>query len=318
MFDTLLSNNRMKTELTRAITLGRHMHAYLFCGADGSGKMTAAKLLARELVGANKDKADRGSHPDIFILAPEKDKKTITVDQVRNMRSDTFVNPSEGTKKVYIVDGMELMNESGQNALLTILEQPPSFAVFILLSESREKVLPTVVSRCAVFEMEYVDAKEGADFLRKLYPDIDQEQLITSMTASEGNVGLAQKFLSNEQFDKNIQTAFTVAEYMADKKEYELAKILTAISKDEICDFLSILCMVLRDILVLKTASDENLVFKQKILQNKSKFAKINSNVLYNGIYECEKAIELVRANISLLLIAPVLVIQLIGGKQID
>ena len=229
MFDTLLSNNRMKTELTRAITLGRHMHAYLFCGADGSGKMTAAKLLARELVGANKDKADRGSHPDIFILAPEKDKKTITVDQVRNMRSDTFVNPSEGTKKVYIVDGMELMNESGQNALLKVLEEPPAYGVFLLLVDNPQKLLTTIRSRCVELALSPLPEELLQRELSSRFPDVPIETLRAVYSRSGGYLGQALKLLSGD--GELLQETTDLVRAFASKSRLGLAQVLVTMEK---------------------------------------------------------------------------------------
>ncbi|MBQ8605101.1 MAG: hypothetical protein IJ408_00040 [Clostridia bacterium] len=317
MFESLLSNTRMKQELSRAIAAGKPMHAYLFCGADGSGKMTAAKLLATELVGGDRGKAERGTHPDIFVLEPETGKKLISVQQVRNMRNDAFINPSEGVRKIYIVDGMERVNEAGQNALLTILEQPPSFATFILLSESREKVLPTVISRCSVFEMEYVDADEGTELLKKQMPAQDPERLRSFMKAAQGNVGHALKLATNNEFEEQEKQCTAIAYAMASKDAYTLAKLLSPFTKDTLPAFLPVLAMYLKDVLVSRCAPGAELVFRQSILQNKTVFDKIDINTLYDGVSECEKAMKLLEGNVSSMLITATLAIRL-GGTRID
>ena len=318
MFEGLLSNTRMKTELARAIAEQRPMHAYLFCGADGSGKLTAAKLLATELVGGDRGKAERGTHPDIFILEPEKDKKTISVAQVREMRNDAFVNPSEGKRKIYIINGVQLMNDAGQNALLTILEQPPSFAIFILLSESREKVLATVVSRCAVFEMEYVTEEDGAKFLQTEFPDVSYDRLVMYMNAAEGNIGFAKKLASGGEFDTLVLQCGQIAQAMAAKNEYAVAKILCKKTKDTLPEFLPILALVLKDILVYRSTGQMRPVFKEILLQNRSEFDKIDINTLYDGVSECENSLRMLGGNVSAMLIGAVLTIRLCGGKQID
>lgn len=319
MFEQLVSNNRMKDELTRAVTEDRPMHAYLFCGADGTGKLTAAKLLAKYLVGKNSDKADRGCHPDIFVLEPENGKKLITVDQVRAMRADAFVNPSEGLRKIYIINGVQLMNDNGQNSLLTILEQPPAFAIFILLSESREKVLPTVVSRCAVFEMEYVEPGEGADILKKLVPGAEYSKLITAMHAAEGNIGLAAKLASSEGFAKSEDVCTRLMLAVAAEDEYKAAVIMSRPNKDELSELLPVLAMYLRDIAVYRTSGvSDRLVFKESVLQNSAEFDKIDINILYDGVSACERSLELINGNVNAALIAAALGIQLCGGKQID
>lgn len=319
MFETLLSNNRMKEELTLAVNENRPMHAYLFCGADGTGKLTAAKLLAQYLVGKNSEKAVRGTHPDIFILEPEGGKKLITVDQVRTMRADAFINPSEGTRKIYIINGVQLMNDAGQNALLTILEQPPEFAIFILLSESREKVLPTVVSRCAVFEMEYVEPRQGAELLKKLVPGVPESKLFTAMHAAEGNIGFAAKLASSESFSKTENACTVLMRAVAAGDEYKVAAIMSRPNKDELSELLPVLAMYIRDIMVYRTTGDsDRLVFKESILQNSNEFAKIDINILYDGALGCERSLELISGNVNASLIAAALGIQLCGGKQID
>lgn len=113
MFDGLLSNNLMKEQLTRAVESDRPMHAYLFCGAAGTGKKTAAYLFAAQLVGRNRDKVLRNTHPDVITVSPPDGKKLISVDQIREMRADAFIKPSEGIRKVYIVNGVQLMNDAG-------------------------------------------------------------------------------------------------------------------------------------------------------------------------------------------------------------
>lgn len=318
MFEGLLSNTRMKDQLGRAIRENRPMHAYLFCGADGSGKLTAAKMLATELVGGDRGKAERGTHPDIFILEPEKDKKTISVTQVRDMRNDAFVNPSEGARKIYIINGVQLMNDAGQNALLTILEQPPSFAVFILLSESREKVLSTVVSRCAVFEMEYVPEDEGAKYLQLQFKDVAYDRLVMFMSAAEGNIGFAKKLASGDEFEQIASQCRQIALAMAAKDEYTVAQILCKKTKDTLPGFLPILALVLKDILIYRQTGTMRPVFKEILLQNSSAFDKIDINTLYDGVYECENSLKLLSGNISAMLICASLVIRLCGGKQID
>lgn len=319
MFDGLLSNNLMKEQLTRAVKSDRPMHAYLFCGAAGTGKKTAAYLFAAQLVGKNREKVLRNTHPDVITVSPPDGKKLISVDQIREMRADAFIKPSEGIRKVYIVNGVQLIGDAGQNALLTILEQPPSFAVFLLLSESRGKVLPTVVSRCCVYEMEYVDAKEGADFLGKKYPELSHDRLETVMSAASGNVGLAMKLAGSEEFEKYTLMSERLALAAAAKNEYAAEAVAASLNKEALLGFLPVLAMYLRDIAVYLSAGDtKTLVFRDSILKNGSKFATIKSDALYNGILACEDACELIGASISPALAVARVVILLCGGKNID
>lgn len=312
MFEKLLSNSRMKEQLTRAIESGRPMHAYLFCGAEGTGKMTAATLLAQYLVGKNAGKAERGTHPDIFVLEPPKDKKLISVDQVRDMRADAFIKPSEAMRKIYIIRGVELMNDSGQNALLTLLEQPPEYAVFILLAVSREKVLPTVVSRCAVFEMEYVSEDEGVNFLSKELSGIPEEKLRTAMRAAQGNLSLARTFVTSESFAKSENACILLMRSAAVKNAYRIASVMSRPDKAALLEFLPILSMYIRDILVYRTTANKSrLVFADSVLKYSSEFDKITTEKLYNCVMECQRAIEKIQANVNCQLISSALSVEL-------
>lgn len=321
MFEALLSNNRMKEQLTSAVSSDRPMHAYLFCGADGTGKKTAAYLLAQQLVGKNGQKVCRGTHPDVITVSPPDGKKLISVEQIRQMRADAFVKPSEGKRKIYIIDGVQLMNDAGQNALLTVLEQPPSFAVFILLSESRGRVLPTVVSRCCVYDMEYVEAKEGARYLKNIYPDISVMRLETAMYAASGNVGLAMTLAESVDFDAHAAKCEKLMLCCAVKNEYSAASVMSKMSKEELLEFLPVLTMYLRDTAVYRTvgrANIDTLVFRDSILKNSAQFDKIDLNILYDAALTCQDALELINANVNPALAAARIVILLCGGKNID
>lgn len=319
MFETLLSNKRMKDELGSAIANDRPMQAYMFCGPEGSGKMTAALGFAKELVGTGSSKVDRGSHPDVIVIAPENGKKTVSVDVIREMRFDAFINPSEGRRKIYIIDKAHSLNEHGQNALLTILEQPPSFAVFILLSDSKEKMLSTIVSRCAVFEMEYVDPKEGALFLNTKHPDISKERFLQAMQASGGNIGLAYKLAASSDFEEYKKLSERIMRAVLQNDEYTAASIMSKLTKDNAVPFLSVLCMYIKDILVLNTSKNsDSLVFKDSILQNAAEFGTIDINVLYDSIQAVSEAIADIEASISTPLATAAVVIQLFGGKKVD
>ena len=105
---------------------------------------------------------------------------------------------------------------------------------------------------------------------------------------------------------------------MAKKDEYTTLAILSAMDKDELTEFLPILCMLLRDITVCRLTGSGGTVFKESVLQNSAKFDKINVNTLYNSVTACQNAIELISANVNASLITASLVIQLCGGKQID
>lgn len=140
----------------------RLFHAYIVRG--GEGGLAAAKTLAAAMVCSGSgqkpclrcrdcEKSRKGLHPDIAVICRETgsggtEKRDITVDQIRAVRRDAVVMPNEAAKKVYIIKEAGSMNLSAQNAMLKLLEEPPSHAAFILLEENPGRLLPTVRSRC--------------------------------------------------------------------------------------------------------------------------------------------------------------------------
>lgn len=145
--------------LRRRAETGRLSHAYIISGPKGSGKEDAAKYLAAAMVcsGAGKRpcgvcadcrKAASGIHPDVITVTREEGKKELTVDIMRQVRADASVMPNEAERKVYIISEADLMNDSAQNAMLKVLEEPPAYAAFLLLAENASMLLQTVRSRC--------------------------------------------------------------------------------------------------------------------------------------------------------------------------
>ena len=155
-FDALLGNGQLKENLSAAKRKGRMSHFYLLSGPRGSGKHTLAKLIAAAMLCPEADapcgvcrscrKVLGGNHPD-YITIDDPSKKTVPVDLIREARADIFVRPNEGEKKIYLFPRAQDMGIPGQNALLKVLEEPPPYGVFLLLTDNPEKLLPTVRSR---------------------------------------------------------------------------------------------------------------------------------------------------------------------------
>ncbi len=201
-FEGLLGNDRLKENLRKSIGSGRISHFYLICGPQGAGKHTLARLLAAAVLCRSADKpclscpacrkvmAD--THPDM-ITVEEPEKKTLSVDAVRRMRADVYVQPNEADKKIYLLP-QELRVE-GQNALLKILEEPPAYGVFILLADNPEKLLPTVRSRCTELKLLPLPQSILHSRLQKEFPQADAEQLRAAMDRSGGWLGQALTLL---------------------------------------------------------------------------------------------------------------------------
>ena len=160
-FETLLGNSRLKENLTGALRQGRISHFYLISGPMGSGKKTLARLLAAAMQCQGEEKPClsckdcrktlQNTHPDV-IWAEDTEHKTVPVRIVREMRESMFVRPNEGQRKIYIFP--QELGVEGQNTLLKVLEEPPSYGAFLLLTDNPEKLLPTIRSRCTELSLQ--------------------------------------------------------------------------------------------------------------------------------------------------------------------
>lgn len=174
-FNDIIGQEPIKKHLQTALAQNNVSHAYLFCGDSGSGRHTLAKAFARALLceqptpdhdacGHCKSclQAASANHPDIRVITHEK--FNIRVDEIREqLNNDIQIKPYSSKYKVYIIPDAHRMNEQAQNALLKTLEEPPAYAVIILLSDNESALLPTIVSRCITLQMKPVSEKDIAD-----------------------------------------------------------------------------------------------------------------------------------------------------------
>ncbi len=139
-------------------------HAYLLAGGSGDSRAALARrLTAAYLCEGPGDvpcgvcracrKVAADTHPDVSRTAPAPDKREITVDQIRALRSGAYIRPNEGKRKVYLIDPADAMNPAAQSALLKVLEEGPAYAAFLLLADQPGKLLDTVRSRCELLSL---------------------------------------------------------------------------------------------------------------------------------------------------------------------
>ena len=215
-FTGFLGNDAIKRRLSGAFASGRVAHSYLLCGPAGSGKHTLARILCAAME-CEKDgaavpcgvcpgcrKALAGIHPDV-ITVDDPDHKAMTVDPIRAARSDMFIRPNEGRRKIYVIPRGQDMNESAQNALLKILEEPPDYGAFLILSTNAERLLPTIRSRCAELQLGPVDEQTALPFLRQQAPDKPEQLLRAAYLRAGGFLGQALALLQGEDEFPTVQ-----------------------------------------------------------------------------------------------------------------
>jgi len=171
--EALLGNERLKAGLAAAFAAGGLAHCYLIAGPAGSGKHTLARILAAAMECTEGEKRPCGRclqcrkvldgvHPDV-ITVDDPARKIVPVELIRKYRADVYIKPNEGLRKVYLIPRAMDMNAAAQNALLKVIEEPPDYAAFLLLTDSAERLLPTIRSRVQTITMRGEGAKAKSE-----------------------------------------------------------------------------------------------------------------------------------------------------------
>ena len=204
-FEGLLGNERLKENLSRSLKNRHISHFYLISGPEGSGRHTLAKLLAAAILceGGNVPclsckacrKVTDGNHPD-FITVDDPEKKTVPVELIRQARADIYIQPNESEYKIYLFPRGQDMGLPSQNALLKVLEEPPKYGVFIILTDNPERLLPTVRSRCTELQLNPLPEETLRRTLQREFPQASAEDISAAVTRSGGFLGQAKKLLA--------------------------------------------------------------------------------------------------------------------------
>lgn len=261
MIFPLVGNDNIKQTIENLLSKNKIPHAIIIDGPDGTGKQELANFLAHAAVCEGKKapcgtcagcrKAYAGSHPDIAVISPEQGKKTISVAQTRQLRNEAYVKAHMASRRVFIIDRADQMNEQSQNALLKVLEEPPGDIVFILIARARAALLSTIISRCVVFSLcapnmdiaqEYIVGKTGED----------SQKVQEALNSANGNIGVALNFLSNKKRSEQSQRARAkefLQSFLQDN-QLDMLKILHPLEKDRVAteEFFGVLqiCIVER------------------------------------------------------------------------
>ncbi len=300
-FELLLGNDRLKENLGAAAARGRFSHFYLISGPAGSGKRTLARLLSAAAVcqEASKPclrcnacrKAMASTHPDILTLE-DPEHKEVPVKMVRQMRADIFVRPNEADKKVCILP-QELRVE-GYNALLKILEEPPAYAMFLMLTDNPEKILTTIRSRATELTLQPLPESTLQQVLHRDYPQQDSQSISAAVRRSGGYLGQAKALLEVQE-QESAQTQAFAKSYIG-KDSLGLLQVLTGMEKWK------------RDVFLEELQQWERLL--QEALISRSggqgasaaarQMAAVRSGAeLLQGVQALQKAMEYTQGNVS-------------------
>jgi DNA polymerase-3 subunit delta' len=305
-FDRIIGQDDIIHHLENSINTGKISHAYIFGGEDGSGKNMLASLFAMGLLCRNRTekgepcmvctsckKALGGNHPDILYVTHSK-PASIGVDDVRSQLIDTIdIRPYESDYKIYIIDEAEKLTPSAQNAILKTIEEPPEYAVILLLADNPDILLPTILSRCVVLNLKPVDDNDVRDYLIQNMHVPDYQAEIEASYA-QGNIGRAIRAAESPEFIQIVQNAVRLMKSSQNMDTAEMIEAMKFMSADKqnIYAYLDIFSMWFRDVLMFKATREvDNLIFKDEINYVRQRA----STSSYEGLETIQKAIETAR-----------------------
>ncbi len=212
-FDTVVGQSHITTTLKNAVASNHLAQAFLFCGPRGVGKTTTARILAKTINCQNlgKETEPCGScdncvafqNNNSFNVHELDAASNNSVDDIRNLIDQVRYPPQTGKYKIYIIDEVHMLSAAAFNAFLKTLEEPPSYAIFILATTEKHKILPTILSRCQIFDFNRILVRDMADHLAKIAEKehITAEREALELIAQKADGGLRDAL---SMFDLNV------------------------------------------------------------------------------------------------------------------
>jgi len=311
-FSDVLGHEQTILHMKHAIEMNKVSHAYILSGEKGSGKKLLAGLFAQTLqcqkrgtepcmeCRSCKQEMNR-NQPDIIRVVHEK-PNTISVEEIRTqVNGDIMIKPYSSPYKIYIIDEAEKLSVQPQNALLKTIEEPPVYAVILLLTTNAGILLPTIRSRCVTLDLKPVAPGVLKEYLMREL-EIPEYRANICTAFAQGNVGKAKRLALSGEFSEMLEHAVHLVKYIQDM---EVADIITDLKridtyKMEINDYLDILMVWYRDVLMFKATRDaDHLVFSDELISIREKVKKSSYEGLESVIKALDKAKVRLNANVN-------------------
>lgn len=242
----LCGNCDIAVLLGEIIESGRIPHAFIIEGDSGLGKTALAHIIARAAMCTcdipmsgqcpHCRKMKERIHPDLIYVKGSGKTNAISIDTIREMRKDSQTAPNEAERRVFLLEDCDNMQQPAQNAFLKIFEEAPPHVVFIMTCKSAMNLLTTIRSRGRIITLHPVIPEEGADFLRRVHPELSDEQALSICTQSGGNIGEALRLAgsggSDEFADKVSVISDAILKAVCFGDELELAAECSRIGRE--------------------------------------------------------------------------------------
>lgn len=311
-FIDIVGQEQLKEHLQNAIKTNKVSHAYIINGEKNSGKEFIAKVFSMALQCEREGvepcnechscrQALSQNQPDIIRVIHEK-PNTIGVEDIRRqVNNDIAIKPYSSPRKIYIINEGEKMTPQAQNALLKTLEEPPAYAVIMILTSNVNSLLSTILSRCVVLNMKPVEDSLVKSYLMGTV-EIPDYKADVCVAFARGNIGKAKLLATSEEFDRIKEEAVTLLKYIKDMEMNEIVSAIKKITeyKLDINDYLDIISIWYRDVLLFKATNDVNhLIFKGEIQYIRKVAEKSNYEGIETIINSLEKAKNRLNANVN-------------------
>lgn len=297
-FKNIIGNEKIIKNLQSAIINNKISHAYILDGQKGMGKKFIASAFAKTLQCEKGgmfscDECiscktfESGNNTDVIYVKPSK-SKSISVDDIREQIGKNIeLKPYKNRYKIFIVEKADTMTVQAQNSLLKTIEEPPSYGIFLLLSDNYNNFLPTILSRCVIFKLKPLELKLVNDFILNNFNVSDEDANIAALY-SQGNIGKAIEIISSDEF---ISMRSFVIETFTELESKDLIGVYDTLNileqyKENIQDVLDIVSFMYRDILAIKNIDnyDNFILQKDKLILLKNISENVSNRALYNRI----------------------------------
>ncbi|CUX22514.1 DNA polymerase III subunit [Clostridium sp. C105KSO13] len=313
-FKDVVGHNDIIQYIENAVTLDKVSHAYILNGEKGSGKKLLANLFAMSLQCENREEdgdacgkcksckqAMNSNQPDIIKVIHEK-PNTISIDDIREqVNGDIAIKPYSSKYKIYIIADADMMTVQAQNAILKTIEEPPEYAVIMLLTENAETLLPTIRSRCVMLKLRNIKDQLIKKYLMEQM-QIPDYKADVCVAFAQGNMGKAIMLASSEHFNEIKEEAVHL---LREINDMELSNLLEAVKrcstyKLEISDYLDVLAIWFRDVLIYKaTMNVDRVVFSDQLKYIKDRASKSSYEGIEIILDALEKAKSRLKANVN-------------------
>lgn len=231
----LIGNSSLKTAVSSMIKSRKVSHSIVISGEKGMGKKTAARYIGASLLCENNTDGkpcmkcrncmmvSHGGHPDFVEVRPSgKSGGYILEKDLRPIVSDAYVKPSEAKYKIVVISDMDATQQSSQNVLLKLVEEPPAHLIVIMTACAREYFLPTILSRVTHLKMSPLEKDELFEAVRENCENADENKLEKAFEALSGNAGKCIEFINGKELSLAVEITSQVCNACSQKDEYAL------------------------------------------------------------------------------------------------